>query len=332
MSENTPLLSIKDLHTSFFTPAGEVKAVSGVNLELHKGEVLGIVGESGSGKSVTMLSMLKLLGTSGKIVGGSIDFNGMELTTLTQKQMSDIRASKIAMIFQDPMTSMNPVLTIAYQLSEPLIRHRGATRAQARKKVIELLHQVGIEPAEERIDQYPYEFSGGQRQRLMIAMALSCDPELLIADEPTTALDVTVQAQILELMKTLQKKWNTAIILITHDLGVIAGMADRVAVMYSGHIVEQGTNRQLFYNPSHPYTQGLLRSVPKPDNMTKERLIPIKGQPPDLLNPPKGCPYSLRCPHAMRICMDYPPQATIVEEGHVTSCWLQQKGKGSEAR
>lgn len=332
MAENKPLLSIKGLRTSFFTPAGEVKAVGGVSLELKKGEVLGIVGESGSGKSVTMLSMLGLLGTSGRIVDGSINFDGIELTKLTQKQMVDIRASKIAMIFQDPMTSLNPVLSVAFQLSEPLIRHRNATKAEARKKVIDLLHQVGIEPAEERVDQYPFQFSGGQRQRLMIAMALSCDPSLLIADEPTTALDVTVQAQILDLMKELQARRGTAIILITHDLGVIAGMADRIAVMYSGHIVEQGTARHIFYKPAHPYTQGLLRSVPNPDKLVKERLIPIEGQPPDLLNPPAGCPYSLRCPQAMRICMDYPPQVTEVEAGHTAACWLHQKCKGCAAQ
>ncbi len=330
MPEN--ILTIKDLHTSFFTPAGEVRAVGGVSLTLNRGEVLGIVGESGSGKSVTMLSVLHLLGPSGKVTGGSVNFQGQELTTMNYSQMSDIRANKISMIFQDPMTSLNPVLSIAYQLSEPLIRHKHMSRSAARARVVELLHDVGIEPAEERIRQYPHQFSGGQRQRLMIAMALACDPDLLIADEPTTALDVTVQAQILDLMKELQKKRNTAIILITHDLGVIAGMADRVAVMYSGHIVEEGTRRHIFYNPSHPYTQGLLKSVPNPDNLTKERLIPIKGQPPDLLNPPKGCPYALRCPHAMRICMEYPPQTRAVEEGHSAACWLRDAQQGGAAR
>lgn len=330
MSEN--ILTIRDLHTSFFTPVGEVKAVGGVSLKLSKGEVLGIVGESGSGKSVTMLSMLHLLGPSGKVVGGSVNFEGQELTTMNYKQMSDIRANKISMIFQDPMTSLNPVLSVSYQLCEPLIRHKHMTKAEAKKRVIELLHDVGIEPAEERIGQYPHQFSGGQRQRLMIAMALACNPDLLIADEPTTALDVTVQAQILELMKDLQKKWNTAIILITHDLGVIAGMADRVAVMYSGHVVEEGTRRDIFYRPAHPYTQGLLKSVPNPDNLTKERLIPIKGQPPDLLNPPKGCPYALRCPKAMRVCLQYPPETQFVEEGHSAACWLQHAPHGGDAR
>lgn len=330
MSEN--ILKITDLHTSFFTPVGEVKAVSGVSLSVDRGQVLGIVGESGSGKSVTMLSMLKLLGPSGKIVGGSVDFEGMELTNMDLAHMEDIRANKISMIFQDPMTSLNPVLSIAYQLCEPLIRHKKMSRRAAERRAVELLHEVGIEPAEERLKQYPHQFSGGQRQRIMIAMALACNPDLLIADEPTTALDVTVQAQTLELMKDLQKKNNTAIIIITHDLGVIAGMADRVSVMYSGHIVEEGSRRDIFYRPVHPYTQGLLRSVPNPDSLVKERLIPIKGQPPDLLNPPKGCPYALRCDHAMRICMDYPPQMRAIGEGHNASCWLQHiNGKGGDA-
>ncbi len=317
------ILTIKDLHTSFFTPVGEVKALAGVSLSLFRGEVLGIVGESGSGKSVTMLSVLHLLGPTGKIVNGSVNFLGQELTTMNYAQMSDIRANKISMIFQDPMTSLNPVLSIDYQLCEPLVRHKHMSRAFAQKRVIELLHDVGIEPAEERIKQYPHQFSGGQRQRLMIAMALACDPDLLIADEPTTALDVTVQAQILDLMKDLQKKRNTAIILITHDLGVIAHMADRVAVMYSGHILEEGNRRHIFYNPSHPYTQGLLESVPNPEEFTKERLHPIDGQPPDLLDPPKGCPYAQRCPHAMRICMKILPQMRTVEENHSAACWLQ---------
>jgi oligopeptide transport system ATP-binding protein len=331
MSEN--ILTVSDLHTSFFTPAGEVKAVSGVSIKVDRGQVLGIVGESGSGKSVTMLSILHLLGPSGKIISGSVDFEGEELTTKTFDEMTDIRANKISMIFQDPMTSLNPVLSISYQLCEPLIRHRHMSRRAAKKRAIELLHEVGIEPAEERIKEYPHQFSGGQRQRIMIAMALACNPDMLIADEPTTALDVTVQAQILELMKDLQKKNNTAIIIITHDLGVIAGMADRVAVMYSGHIVEEGDRRQIFYHAAHPYTQGLLQSVPNPDSLVKKRLIPIKGQPPDLLNPPKGCPYALRCDRAMRICMEYPPQKCVIDEGHTSSCWLHMmKNKGGSAQ
>ncbi len=326
------ILTIKDLRTSFFTPVGEVKALSGVSLSLFRGEILGIVGESGSGKSVTMLSILHLLGPTGKVVSGSVNFLGQELMTMNFAQMSDIRANKISMIFQDPMTSLNPVLSIDYQLCEPLVRHKHMSRSAARKRVIELLHDVGIEPAEERIKQYPHQFSGGQRQRLMIAMALACDPDLLIADEPTTALDVTVQAQILDLMKELQKKRNTAIILITHDLGVIAQMADRVAVMYSGHILEEGNRRHIFYNPSHPYTQGLLKSVPNPENLTKERLRPIDGQPPDLLDPPKGCPYALRCPRAMRICMEFLPEMRTVEENHSAACWLQLANEGGTMR
>ncbi len=320
MNEN--ILEIEGLHTSFFTPVGEVKAVAGVSFSLKKGEVLGIVGESGSGKSVTMLSILRLLGASGRITKGSVRFDGQELTRTTEKEMSDLRGKHISMIFQDPMTSLNPVLSIGYQLKEPLVRHKIGSRRERRLRSIEMLRKVGIEPAEKRIDQYPHQFSGGQRQRIMIAMALSCHPDLLIADEPTTALDVTVQAQILELMKDLQKQFGTSIVLITHDLGVIAGVADRVIVMYGGHIVEEGPRREIFYATAHPYTQGLLRSVPNPETLVRERLIPIEGQPPDLLSPPPGCPYASRCPETMRVCMDYPPQMTPLSNGHRAACWL----------
>jgi oligopeptide transport system ATP-binding protein len=316
------ILRVDNLRTSFFTPVGEVKAVDGVSFSLKKGTVLGIVGESGSGKSVTMLSILRLLGTSGRVTGGSILFDGAELTKATEKEMSNLRGKRISMIFQDPMTSLNPVLSIGYQLEEPLARHRIGLRAERRTRSIEMLRKVGIEPAEKRFTQYPHQFSGGQRQRVMIAMALSCRPDLLIADEPTTALDVTVQAQILELMKDLQGQFGTSIILITHDLGVIAGIADRVVVMYGGHIAEEGARRDIFYNSGHPYTRGLLRSVPHPEKLTKERLIPIDGQPPDLLNPPKGCAYAARCPETMKICMDYPPPMTEMSEGHRSACWL----------
>jgi oligopeptide transport system ATP-binding protein len=331
MDENSgTILRVDDLHTSFFTPAGEVKAVGGVSFSLKKGEVLGIVGESGSGKSVTMLSILRLLGNSGRVTKGSINFNGVDLTRLSEREMCGLRGKKISMIFQDPMTSLNPVLTVGYQLREPLDRHGIGTRGERRSQSIDMLRKVGIEPAEKRFGQYPHQFSGGQRQRVMIAMALSCRPDLLIADEPTTALDVTVQAQILELMKELQRQFGISIVLITHDLGVIAGIADRILVMYGGHIVEEGSRRDIFYGSAHPYTQGLLRSVPNPENLVKERLIPIDGQPPDLLSPPPGCAYAARCPHTMRICMNHPPHmadifAASAATGHRSACWLLHK-------
>ena len=319
------LLDIRHLHTSFFTPVGEVRAVRDVSFSLRRGEVLGIVGESGSGKSVTMLSILRLLGTSGRVVEGSIRFDGTELAGADDETVVTLRGNRIGMIFQDPMTCLNPVLSVGYQLMEPLIRHRGMTKAQARERAIAMLRQVGIDPAEKRIDQYPHQFSGGQRQRIMIAMALTCDPALLIADEPTTALDVTIQAQILELMKALQARTGTSIILITHDLGVVAGMADRVVVMYGGRIVERGARRDIFYAPGHPYTKGLLHSVPNPDTLVRERLIPIEGQPPDLLSPPPGCPFAARCPETMRVCMTMPPEPTELSEGHITTCWLHAR-------
>ena len=317
MSEK--ILQVEDLHMSFFTSAGEVKAVGGVTFDVRKGEVLGIVGESGSGKSATMLSVMGLQGSSGRIKSGRILFNDTDINTLN---MNDIRGRKISMIFQDPMTSLNPVLTIGYQLEESLRRHKW--KGNVRSRAIEMLERVGIAPAEKRIKQYPHEFSGGQRQRIMIAMAMICEPELLIADEPTTALDVTVQVQILDLMKSLQKSSGMSVILITHDLGVIAGSADRVLVMYGGQIMETGTRREIFYSTSHPYTKGLLRSVPNPD-MPKERLIPIEGQPPDLLNPPKGCPYVKRCPEAMRICLENKPEMIRLSDSHCCSCWLGVK-------
>ena len=313
------ILTVKDLHMSFFTSMGEVKAVDGVTFSVSKGEVLGIVGESGSGKSASMLSVIGLQGSAGRIKSGTITFNGQELTPGNVK---DIRGKSISMIFQDPMTSLNPVLSIGYQLKESLKRHHWNGDINAR--AIEMLERVGIVPAAQRLRQYPHEFSGGQRQRIMIAMAMICNPELLIADEPTTALDVTVQAQILKLMKNLQKSSGMSVILITHDLGVIAGEADRVLVMYGGHILEQGTRREIFYSAAHPYTQGLLRSVPNPER-PHERLIPIEGQPPDLLNPPKGCPYVKRCPKAMRICLEHKPEALTLTETHSYSCWLGVK-------
>jgi len=309
------ILSVKDLHMSFYTSAGEVQAVGGVSFDVKKGEILGIVGESGSGKSAAMLSIMGLQGSNGKIKSGEIIFEGQDL-----KKISDFRGKKISMIFQDPMTSLNPVLTIGYQLKESLKRHKWQGDINAR--AIEMLEKVGIVPAEKRIKQFPFEFSGGQRQRIMIAMAMINNPDLLIADEPTTALDVTVQAQILKLMKDLQKEsgLKMSVILITHDLGVIAGTADRILVMYAGKIMEQGTRREIFYSTAHPYTKGLLNSVPNPER-PKERLIPIEGQPPDLLNPPKGCPYVKRCPQAMRICLEQAPEISKLSESHFYSCW-----------
>lgn len=326
------IIEVKNMRTSFFTPVGEVKAVGGVSFSVEKGTILGIVGESGSGKSVSMLSILRLLGTSGRVVGGSIVFDDKDVTNVPEREMSNLRGNRISMIFQDPMTSLNPVLSVGYQLREPLLRHAQCSKDEAYTRALEMLRKVGIEPAEKRIDQYPHQFSGGQRQRIMIAMALSCHPDLLIADEPTTALDVTVQAQILELMKDLQKQFGTSIILITHDLGIIAGMADRVIVMYGGHIVEEGTRRDIFYSSAHPYTKGLLRSVPNPDTLVRERLIPIEGQPPDLLNPPPGCPYASRCEETMRICMEYRPPMTDIADGHRTACWiLVRDGRENDA-
>ena len=313
------ILSVKDLHTSFFTSMGEVRAVDGVSFSVGRGEVLGIVGESGSGKSASMLSVMGLQGSAGKVRAESIQFGGEDINAL---DMKDIRGKHIAMIFQDPMTSLNPVLSVKYQLEESLRRHHWKGDIHAR--AVEMLERVGIVPARERIKQYPHEFSGGQRQRIMIAMAMICNPELLIADEPTTALDVTVQAQILDLMKGLQRDSGMSVILITHDLGVIAGIADRILVMYGGHIMEQGTRREIFYSTAHPYTKGLLRSVPNPER-PRERLIPIEGQPPNLLNPPQGCPYVKRCPEAMRVCLTHRPESVELSGTHSYSCWLGVK-------
>lgn len=321
----TAILEIKDLKTSFFTPAGEIKAVNGVSLDVKKGEILGIVGESGSGKSVTMLSVLNLLGPSGKIVGGRILFNGEDMVARDDEFYADIRGNKIGMIFQDPMTSLNPVLSIGYQLREPLIRHRRMARDQAHKRAIELMRMVGIPDPEERIGSFPHEFSGGMRQRIMIAMAIALNPELIIADEPTTALDVTIQAQILDLMKSLKKTLNTSIILITHDLGIVADMADRIIIMYSGKVMEEGTAEDIFYNPKHPYTIGLLNSVPNPESITKKRLVPIEGQPPDLLNPPQGCVFWPRCGSAMKICTLREPEDAGFSKSHRAKCWLYKK-------
>jgi oligopeptide transport system ATP-binding protein len=316
------ILEIKNLRTSFFTHVGEVKAVGGVSFHLDKGEALGIVGESGSGKSITMMSLMRLLADNGKIVEGEILFEGKDLAKLDEKEMQKIRGNEIGMIFQDPMTSLNPVLTIGDQLMEPLIKHKKMTKQQAFDRAVHMLSLVGIPSPKSRMKQYPHEFSGGMRQRVMIAMALSCEPKLLIADEPTTALDVTIQAQILELMKELKEKINTSIILITHDLGVVADVCNRINVMYGGLIAETGNTRDIFYMPKHPYTWGLLKSVPNPKNLVRERLIPIEGTPPDLLKPPVGCPFAPRCEYAMRICMTDRPPLFEVGEGHKAACWL----------
>ena len=315
------LLSVRNLKTSFFTHVGEVKAVRGISFDVNEGEVLGIVGESGSGKSVTSLSIMGLLQYPGRVVDGEILLNGEDILTYSKNQMRKVRGKEIAMIFQDPMTSLNPVYTIGNQIMEMILEHEKMSRREARARAIEMLKLVGIPAAEKRIDSYPHEFSGGMRQRVMIALALSCNPKLLIADEPTTALDVTIQAQILRLMNDLQRENGTAIMFITHDLGVIATVCDKVAVMYGGLIMEYGTVDEIFYHPRHPYTMGLLGSIPHVDGGEKRRLIPIDGTPPDLINPPKGCPFSTRCKYCMNVCtQEQPPY--FEEDKHRTMCWM----------
>lgn len=325
-----PLLSVDDLHTSFFTYAGEVKAVRGVHFQVQPGEAVALVGESGCGKSVTAMSVMRLIQSPGRIKSGQILFDGRDLVSLSEKEMQHVRGNDIGMIFQDPMTSLNPVLSIGDQIMEAIRRHQGLDGQQARARATEMLQLVGIPNPERRLRQYPHEFSGGMRQRVMIAMALSCNPKLLIADEPTTALDVTIQAQILEIMKDLKKRLDTSIILITHDLGVVAGLAERVVVMYAGQIVEQGPTKEIFGQPRHPYTWGLLKSVPRLDAQEKRQLVPISGQPPDLLAPPAGCAFAPRCAYAMRVCAEEGPPgfspdgAVVGPQGrtHRAACWL----------
>ena len=316
------LLEVKNLKTEFKTNVGQVHAVRGVSFYLDKGEALGIVGESGCGKSVTMMSIMRLLADNGKIADGQIYFDGKDISKAKDSEMDSIRGNDIGMIFQDPMTSLNPVFTIGDQLMEPLLKHRGMKKEEAKKQAINMLKLVGIPSPEKRMKQYPHEFSGGMRQRAMIAMSLICEPKLIIADEPTTALDVTIQAQILDLMKDLKDKLNTSIILITHDLGVVADLCSRINVMYGGIVVETGTTEDIFYRPKHPYTWGLLRSVPNPKESTKEKLKPIEGQPPDLLKPPVGCPFAARCDYAMKICINKQPPQFEVGENHSAACWL----------
>ncbi|MBU0997064.1 MAG: ABC transporter ATP-binding protein [Firmicutes bacterium] len=316
------LLEINNLHTSFFTHLGEVQAVRGIDFVLEEGDILGIVGESGSGKSVTSLSIMGLVDDPGRITEGSIVFEGVDLTKLTNEQLAEYRGNDISMIFQDPMTSINPVYSIGNQLMEVILRHTKMTKEEAKERAIELLKMVGIPEPEVRLKNYPHQFSGGMRQRAMIAMAISCNPKLLIADEPTTALDVTIQAQILELMRSLKDKINTTIILITHDLGVIAEVCNKVIVMYGGMIMERSNIESLYDNPQHPYTRGLLQSVPKNVTGKKNRLIPIEGSPPDLLSPPPGCPFSPRCPHAMEICLKEAAPLFKISDTQFASCWL----------
>lgn len=317
------ILEVNNLHVSFHTYGGEVKAVRGVNFEVKKGETIAIVGESGCGKSVTAQTIMKLIPMPpGEIKEGSIIFNGEEICSKSDDQMEKIRGKEIGMIFQDPMTSLNPTMKVGRQITEGLMKHQEMSREQAKERAIEMFHLVGIPQPESRVEQYPHEFSGGMRQRTMIAIALACNPNLLIADEPTTALDVTIQAQILELMKDIQKKMGTSIILITHDLGVVADMCDRIVVMYAGKVVETGTLDEIFYRPQHPYTKGLLKSVPRLDTNKNEALTPISGTPPDLLNPPQGCAFCARCESAMKICQDNDPILEKVEGNHEAACWL----------
>jgi len=335
MSE-MPLLQVKNLHTSFFTDAGEVRAVNGISYNLSAGKVLGIVGESGSGKSVSAYSVLRILTDTGRVTEGEVLFKGENILNYTEAQMQKFRGSRISIIFQDPMTCLNPTFSIGSQLGEAIRIHTNRTKEEVRARALEMLQLVGVNEPEKRLKQYPHELSGGMRQRVMIAMALACEPDILIADEPTTALDVTIQAQILELMQDLQKKLGMAIIMITHDLGVIADMCDEIIVMYGGKVCERGTADEIFYNPRHEYTKGLIRSIPRITEK-HEKLVPISGSPVDLLNLPKGCAFASRCDHAMKICLDQPPEEVRVNDAHIAACWnnvkrmMEEEKDGEEA-
>ena len=323
------LLEVKNLSTEFTTAQGSVLAVRDVSFQVDQGEALGIVGESGSGKSQTMYSIIGLLADNGVITSGEVVFDGQNISRSQFKTKKDydnfmrqFRGNSMAMIFQDPMTFLNPVIKIETQLVEPLMNHTKMNRSEARERALELMRKVGIPSPEKRIEQYPFEFSGGMRQRIVIAIALANNPKLIIADEPTTALDVTIQAQVLELIDELKVQGNSAIIMITHDLGVVAKLCDRIAIMYGGKIVEIGTDKDIFYDPKHPYTKGLLNCIANPEDDDEDELRPIPGSPPDLLNPPKGCPFVDRCEDAMRICKNYPPEVTVFSNTHQCSCWL----------
>ncbi|QHW31677.1 ABC transporter ATP-binding protein [Paenibacillus rhizovicinus] len=320
------LLTVDNLKVSFHTRAGENQAVRGVSFRVDAGDTLGIVGESGSGKSVTAKAIMDLIVAPGEIRSGDIRFRGESLRGLPEKKWRHIRGNRIAMVFQDPMTSLNPVKKIGMQIAEVIRRHRGLSKEESVREAVEMLRKVGINEPERRVNQYPHEFSGGMRQRVMIAMALSCSPELLIADEPTTALDVTIQAQLLDLLQKLKEQSDTAIVLITHDLGVVAKVCTRVVIMYGGMVMEEGSVEDIFYRTGHPYTQGLLQSLPKHGGANKERLVPIEGSPPDLIDPPSGCPFMERCPHAFAKCAELPPMYEL-GPNHRSLCWLLDGGK-----
>jgi oligopeptide transport system ATP-binding protein len=330
MADYKYILDVQDLHTSFSTDNGEVRAVNGVSFSLEPGKTLGIVGESGSGKSVTAYSIMQILSDNGSITGGQVLYKGEDITKWTTKQMAGFRGKCCSIIFQDPMTSLNPVFTIGSQLEEAVLLHTNRNRTQAKERAIEMLTLVGVNEPEKRVKQYPHELSGGMRQRVMIAMALACEPDILIADEPTTALDVTIQAQILELMQELQQKLGMAIIMVTHDLGVIASMCDEIIVMYGGRVCERGTADDIFYRPAHEYTKGLLRSIPTLDN-NGHRLQPIGGTPINLLNMPAGCAFCPRCDSAMKICLTEVPEELRVSDTHLASCWMNVKKIYEEA-
>ena len=326
------LLEVKNLSTEFKTDQGTVQAVRNVSFSLEQGEVLGIVGESGSGKSQTMYSIIGLLADNGYVASGEVTFDGQDISRASFKDkkeyeaaMAKIRGNSMAMIFQDPMTFLNPVLKIETQLVEPILNHTNMTKQEARERALELMKLVGIPSPEKRITQYPFEFSGGMRQRIVIAIALANNPKLIIADEPTTALDVTIQAQVLELMDTLREERDSAVIMITHDLGVVAKLCDKIAIMYGGKIVETGTDREIFYEPKHPYTLGLISCIANPEDDEEKELTPIPGSPPDLLNPPKGCPFVDRCTKAMKVCKEYMPEVTTYSATHQCACWLQHE-------